>query len=166
MDRNTTIGLALCAAIFIGYQILVAPSKEELRSLLGTPDPTRRISLDEIERNERREAAERERVENAEPELLRRRMINPTSEVAIASRAAARGAHAAGVQFSAARRKPRTTYFFVRGEKLELGHDGLGGPPKPARGPRALPVPISEFGFNSMPVGAGLALIHSSLAGG
>jgi hypothetical protein len=24
----------------------------------------------------------------------------------------------------------------------------LGEPPKPARGPRALPIPISEFGFN------------------
>ena len=61
--------------------------------------------------------------------------------------AAAWGAHAAGVQFSAARRKPRSTNFFVRRRKLELGHDGLGEPPKPARGPRALPVSISEIGL-------------------
>ena len=26
-------------------------------------------------------------------------------------------------------------------------NEGLGGPPKPARGPRALPFAISEFGF-------------------
>ena len=76
--------------------------------------------------------------------------MNPNSEVEIAIRAAARGAHAAGVQFSAARRKPRATNFFVRGGKLELGHDGLGGPPKPARGPRALLLPISEFGFSAL----------------
>ncbi len=62
-------------------------------------------------------------------------------------RAAARGAHAAGVPFSAARRKPRATHFLARKRKLELGHDGLGGPPKPARGPRALPILISECGL-------------------
>ena len=73
--------------------------------------------------------------------------INPNSEVGNAPRAAARAAHAAGEPFSAARRKLHTTHFFVRGGKLELGHDGLGGPPKPARGPRALPIPISEFGL-------------------
>ena len=76
------------------------------------------------------------------------RSFNPNSEVEPVSRAAVWGAHAAGVQFSAARRKPRSTHLFVRGGKLELGHAGLGGPPKPARGPRALPIPISEFGFN------------------
>ena len=82
-------------------------------------------------------------------------MINPNSEVGNAHRAAARGAHAAGVPFSAARRKLRTTHFFVWGGKLELGHEGLGGPPKPARGPRALPSPISEFGFNAQQPGGG-----------
>ena len=77
--------------------------------------------------------------------VIGREGFSPNSEAEIASRAAARGAHAAGVQFSAARRKPRTTHFYVRGEKLVLGHDGSGWPPKPARGPRALPIPISEF---------------------
>ena len=70
------------------------------------------------------------------------------SEVELAGRAAARGAHAAGVPFSAARRKPRATNFFGRRRKLERGHEGLGGPPNPARGPRALPISISEFGIN------------------
>ena len=28
-----------------------------------------------------------------------------------------------------------------------MSDEGLGEPPKPARGPRALPFPISEFGF-------------------
>ena len=42
-------------------------------------------------------------------------VINPNSEVGNGPRAAARGAHAAGVSFSAARRKLRTTPFFVRG---------------------------------------------------
>ena len=77
------------------------------------------------------------------------RKFNPNSEVELAGRAAARGAHAAGVPFSAARRKPRTTYFFVRRRKLERGHEGLGGPPNPARGPRALPISNSEFGFKA-----------------
>ena len=36
----------------------------------------------------------------------------------------------------------------MRGRKLELGHEGLGEPPNPARGPRALPISISEFGLN------------------
>ena len=74
--------------------------------------------------------------------------FNLNSEVGNARHAAPRGAHAAGVWFSAARRKLRATHFFVRGGKLEHGHDGLGGPPKPARGPRALPVPVSDFGLN------------------
>ena len=76
--------------------------------------------------------------------------FNPNSEVELAGRAAARGAHAAGVPFSAARRKPRATHFFVRRRKLERGHEGLGGPPNPARGPRALPISISEFGCNKL----------------
>ena len=77
--------------------------------------------------------------------------VNPNSEIELAGRAAARGAHAAGVPFSAARRKPRTTHFFGRRRKLERGHEGLGGPPNPARGPRALPISISEFGMKSSP---------------
>ena len=75
--------------------------------------------------------------------------LTPNSEVELAGRAAARGAHAAGVPFSAARRKPRTTHFYGRRRKLDRGHEGLGGPPNPARGPRALPISISEFGLTS-----------------
>ena len=44
--------------------------------------------------------------------------FNPNSEVELAGRAAARGAHAAGVPFSAARRKLRTTHFFCAGRKV------------------------------------------------
>ena len=75
--------------------------------------------------------------------------LNSNSEVTMAPRAAAWGAHAAGVLFSAARRKLRSTNFFARWRKLELGHEELGGPPNSARGPRALPAADSEFGFNS-----------------
>ena len=59
--------------------------------------------------------------------------------------AAARGAHAAGVPFSAARRKPRTTNPFPQASGHELEHEGLGEPPKPAREPRALPAASSAF---------------------
>ena len=52
--------------------------------------------------------------------------------------AARRGAHAAGVRFSAARRKLVPPPFSGGGEG-RARNDGLGGPPKPARGPRALP---------------------------
>ena len=44
-------------------------------------------------------------------------------------------------------RRPRATHGFVRGEKLELRHEGLGGLPKPARGLRAFPISVSEFGI-------------------
>ncbi len=77
--------------------------------------------------------------------------LRPNSEVGVARRVAGRGAHAAGVPFSAARRKPRSTHFSARRRKFELGHDGLGGSPKPARGPRALLILISEFGLNGEP---------------
>ena len=66
------------------------------------------------------------------------RVIDANREAALARHAITRGAHAAGVPFSVARRKLRTTHFFAEGRKLELEHAGLGGPPKPARGPRAL----------------------------
>jgi hypothetical protein len=49
------------------------------------------------------------------------------------------GAHAAGVRFSAARRKPRFTNLFTS-KKAIMSNEGLGEPPKPARGLRALPI--------------------------
>ena len=60
------------------------------------------------------------------------------SDVEIVSGAAAWGAHAARVLFSAARRKPRSTNFSPLPKWLESGHDGLGGP-------RALPSSALEF---------------------
>ena len=71
--------------------------------------------------------------------------MNANSEIAIVGGAAAWGAHAAGVRFSAVRRKLRTTHFFARTSWLEPGHDNLGEPPKPARGPHALRIFTSEF---------------------
>jgi len=56
---------------------VVAPTPAELRALLGSPDPTRQQSLDEIERLH---AASREEV--PEPDFLQRRRIGmPTTEV-------------------------------------------------------------------------------------
>ncbi len=53
---------------------VVAPTKAELRALLGAPDPTRRQSLDELE------ALHRATDDDVEPELLPRRAY-PTAEV-------------------------------------------------------------------------------------
>ena len=83
--------------------------------------------------------------------------MHETRTPKLGMRAAARGAHAAGVPFSAARRKLRATHLFVRGGKLERGHEGLGGPPNPARGPRALPHSVSEFGLKTGVVAANRA---------
>ncbi len=80
--------------------------------------------------------------------------------------AAGRSAQRSGAERAAQRRGERTPLAcrfrrlaenlvpltFWRGEKKwELGHDGWGGPPKPARGPRALPILISECGLNGEP---------------
>ncbi|MGN6110577.1 MAG: hypothetical protein ACTHU0_36080 [Kofleriaceae bacterium] len=53
---------------------VVAPSKAELRALLGAPDPTRQQSLDEIEALHRR-------AEDLEPDLHARRPAAATAEV-------------------------------------------------------------------------------------
>ena len=53
---------------------------------------------------------------------------------------------AAGVRFPAARRKSRSTHFCRQNGPAKVWNAGLGGPPKPARGPRALPT--SEFRLN------------------
>ena len=57
------------------------------------------------------------------------------------------GAHAAGVLFSAARRKPLFTNLLAREMGQEMRDEDLGEPPKPARGTRALPfkTPRSEL---------------------
>ena len=87
-----------------------------------------------------------------------RTRINGNPRRVVASGEAAWGAHAAGVQFSAARRKLRSTNFFARSKKLELGHDVLGGP-------RTLPFPISAFRLKSLlPLLALLLLTFSSRA--
>ncbi|MEJ7601344.1 MAG: hypothetical protein WKG01_25795 [Kofleriaceae bacterium] len=57
---------------------VVAPTKAELRSLLGMPDPTRRQSLDELEALHR---ATTEAEDAAEPEILQRRPPSATAEV-------------------------------------------------------------------------------------
>ena len=48
---------------------------------------------------------------------------------------------------SAVRRKARGDECFVRGERFEPGHDGLGGSPESERGPRGVPFFSSRFGF-------------------
>ncbi len=53
-----------------------APTASELRALLGSPDPTKQQSLDELERLHR-EAKE----DHSEPDFLHRRMPMPTAEV-------------------------------------------------------------------------------------
>ena len=75
--------------------------------------------------------------------------LNPNSEIGARRSLAIRGAHAAGVPFSAARRKPRPAQFRSPQWGPRMGDDSLGGPPKLARGPRALPVPTSEIGLNT-----------------
>ena len=57
---------------------VVAPTKAELRSLLGVPDPTRKQSLDELEALHR---ATTEAEDLAEPEILQRRAPSATAEV-------------------------------------------------------------------------------------
>ncbi len=65
---------------FGGETPVVAPSKAELRSLLGQPDVTRKQSLDEIERLQRAVAARNDAREH-ETEILQRRSPHPTTEV-------------------------------------------------------------------------------------
>jgi hypothetical protein len=58
---------------------VVAPTKAELRALLGSPDPTRKVSIDELERLHRAAAAERE---GHDEELFQpRTRTHPTAEV-------------------------------------------------------------------------------------
>ena len=75
--------------------------------------------------------------------------VNPNAEVEAGLRPATRGAHAAGVSFSAARRKLRTTNFLTWDADKRMSDKGWGGPPQPAREPHALPIPSAEFGFNA-----------------
>ncbi len=65
---------------FGGETPIIAPTKAELRALVGTADPTRRQSVEEVEAMVLRDAAEQQRAEDAEPDLLRRRPY-PTAEV-------------------------------------------------------------------------------------
>ena len=76
--------------------------------------------------------------------------FSPNSEIGTGRSPEIRGAHAAGVPFSAARRKLRPAKFRSPQRGQRMGDDSLGGPPKLARGPRALPVPTSAFGFSSI----------------
>ena len=72
--------------------------------------------------------------------------LKPNSGDEVVRGVAARGAHAAGVQFSAACRKPSPANILTPGTRQEIGNEGLGEPPQPARGPRTLPTSISESG--------------------
>src|ERR1035441_1488582 len=58
------------------------------------------------------------------------------------------GAHAARVRFSAARRKSRLTNLFPPEQLAGVSHEGLGGPPKPARQRRPLPDPCAIHNSN------------------
>ena len=58
-----------------------APTKAELRMLLGTPDPTREQSLEEVEALHRVAAAEAAAAYEDQPELLPRRPLPNTAEV-------------------------------------------------------------------------------------
>ncbi|MGE0545430.1 MAG: hypothetical protein AB7O24_26755 [Kofleriaceae bacterium] len=60
---------------------VVAPTKAELRMLLGTPDPTREQSIEEVEALHRVAAAEAAAAYEAQPELLPRRPLPNTAEV-------------------------------------------------------------------------------------
>jgi len=60
---------------------VVAPTKAELRALLGTPDPTRQQSIEEIDQLHLAAAAQAAADLDAEPELLPRRNPAVTTEV-------------------------------------------------------------------------------------
>lgn len=57
MDRNTIIGLVLCAAILIGYQIITAPSAEEVAQYQRQQDSLAQLELRAEERRVKEEAA-------------------------------------------------------------------------------------------------------------
>jgi hypothetical protein len=63
---------------FGGETPVIAPTKAELRALLGQPDVTRKQSFDEIARLQR---AVSERAEADEPEILQHRRFHRTTEV-------------------------------------------------------------------------------------
>ena len=75
-----------------------------------------------------------------------RRLLNPNAEVEAGRSPAVRGAHAAGGSFSAARRKFRPPNLLTQKEDTSMEHEGWDGPPQPARGPRALPIPTRSSG--------------------
>ena len=58
-----------------------APSPAELRSLLGQPDPTKQLSLDELDRLHAAAEAQKQAEDDAEPEIFQRRHPMPTAEV-------------------------------------------------------------------------------------
>jgi hypothetical protein len=70
------------------------------------------------------------------------------SEVELGRANMFRGAHASRVWFSASRRKPRSTNFSPLDIPGRVCEECSGATPELARGTRALPIPVSEFGFN------------------
>jgi hypothetical protein len=73
--------------------------------------------------------------------------INPNSEVEVECGAAAQGAHAAGVQFSAARRKSRPTNFLAPKSDKECERR-FGRTAQTGARAACATIPISEFGIN------------------
>ncbi len=57
MDRNTIIGLVLIAAILIGYQVITAPSKEEVARFQRQQDSLAQVELQAEELRAKQEAA-------------------------------------------------------------------------------------------------------------
>jgi hypothetical protein len=75
--------------------------------------------------------------------------INLISETENGCQGMFQGARASGVWFSASRRKPRRTNFSPLEVCGSVSDESSGATPELARGARALPIPISEFGIKS-----------------
>src|ERR1017187_6265642 len=73
--------------------------------------------------------------------------INLISETENGCQGMFQGARASGVWFSASRRKPRRTNFSPLEVCGSVSDESSGATPELARGARALPIPISEFGI-------------------
>jgi hypothetical protein len=86
-------------------------------------------------------------VGSPESPCLRAVFLNPNPEIENGRDGAFWGAHASGVWFSASRRKPRPANFFAPEIPEIVCVKSSGATPEPARGTRALPIPVSEFGL-------------------
>jgi len=80
--------------------------------------------------------------------------MDPKPEVETGCRPSGPGASASGGWFSASRRKLCPAHFLPARRAERVGDASSGATPKLARETRALPMPISEFGFKEAPAPA------------